>query len=362
MRTEEYLRTAHAFAQAGVDGEAWHGALESLASLTRSSFGELIAFKADVPMLYISGTEEAFLRDFQAAGAYDHRVNPKLAVSLDAEPMQVFGDREYEEILPFLRSEAYLDLTYKYDMQYGCQTTLYRSNDVMVGLTALRTRRDGRMDSDSAAAFAAIAPVVLSAVKTQVALGQQSLVSIAGGLEHAGIAAFLCDANGRVQAMTGRGERLAVEARVLTVRQNQLAAIDAQDERRLRGALAGVLRTGLTDSGTEVLAMGPPGRQCAVHVRALPVVPWDLTFLPRVLVIVREGPRTPSAQLLRIAFGLTTAEAEIALALASGQSRELIAFERRVTINTLRQQIKTILAKVDVSRETELVLAVQGLG
>ena len=26
------------------------------------------------------------------------------------------------------------------------------------------------------------------------------------------VAAFLCDANGRVQAMTGRGERLAVEA------------------------------------------------------------------------------------------------------------------------------------------------------
>ncbi|MDB5425131.1 MAG: transcriptional regulator,LuxR family, partial [Phenylobacterium sp.] len=112
----------------------------------------------------------------------------------------------------------------------------------------------------------------------------------------------------------------------------------------------------------ETVLIGPEGGRAVVHIRALGADDWGLRFRPRLLVIVRQGPARPSPEVLRFAFGLTLAEAEVALALASGQPRELIAAHRDVALGTLRQQVKAIFAKVGVSREAELIVAVHGLG
>lgn len=313
-------------------------------------------------MLGISEVPEEVYPEFLAAGAYDLGVNPRIAAAAAAAPMQVVGDGEYDALAPRLRIEPFMDLVLKYDIQHGCQTTLHQDTNVLIGLTAMRSQKEGRIDADGTAAFAALAPHALAAVRTRMALGDQSLRDIAHGLEYAGVAAFLCGLDGAVLAMTGRAESLATEGGLLSVRRRRLSAIQPHDDLELRRALARVAVSGPAGGATEALVIGNDGRRAAVHIRALPATSWDLVFQPRFLVIVREGPRTPSAQLLRIAFGLTTAEAEIALALASGHPREAIAVRRGVTINTLRQQIKTILAKVGVNREAELVLAVQGLG
>lgn len=362
MRPEEYLRAAQAFAQASVDNDAWLPALGALASMTGSRHGELIGIRGGEVSLHIADAPEAAHPEFLAADAYDPRVNPRIAAAATAAPMQVVGDREYDALAPRLRIEPFMDLVLKYDIQHGCQTTLHQDANVLFGLTVMRSQKEGRIDADATAAFAALVPHALAAVRTRMALGDQSLRDIATGLEHAGVAAFLCGLDGAVRAMTGRAEALAAEGRLLSVRRNRLSAIRPHDDLQLRRALSRAAASGPTGGATEALVIGHNAHRAAVHVRALPATSWDLVFQPRFLVIVREGPRVPSEQILRIAFGLTIAEAEIALALASGHPREAIAIRRGVTIGTLRQQIKTVLAKVGVNREAELVLAVHGLG
>ena len=134
------------------------------------------------------------------------------------------------------------------------------------------------------------------------------------------------------------------------------------DDLQLRRALARAAASGPAGGATEDLVVGRDDRRAVVHIRALPATNWGLVFQPRFLVIVREGPRPPSADILRLAFGLTPAEAGIALGLAAGHPRAAIAVRRAVTLGTLRQQIKTILGKAGVNREAELILAVHGLG
>ncbi len=54
--------------------------------------------------------------------------------------------------------------------------------------------------------------------------------------------------------------------------------------------------------------------------------------------------------------GLTSAEIEIAFALGQGLPRSVIAEQRGARIGTVRQQIKSIFAKLGINREAELIM------
>ena len=364
MCAKTYLEAVEAFAEAGLDGAAWPAALAILASATHSDHAELIGIGPKGLSFSVAPLSREAYREFEAAGGYSPHVNPRIAAAQRAAPLQVVGDREYDEVAPLLRSDAaYMDVVRKYDLPpHGCQTTLLLEPDLLVGLGAMRTRREGRIDADATAAFAALAPHALAAVRTRLALGNRSARDMATALEHAEVAAFLCDGDGKVQAMTARAERLALESRLLTVHQRRLTAARRADGQAFERAMARVLTAGQLPAAVETVLIGPEGGRALVHLRALAEPDWGLPFRVRLMVIVRQGPRKPSAEVLRLAFGLTQAEAEIALALAAGQPRDLIAAHRTVAIGTLRQQVKTIFAKVGVTREAELIVAVHGLG
>jgi DNA-binding CsgD family transcriptional regulator len=55
-------------------------------------------------------------------------------------------------------------------------------------------------------------------------------------------------------------------------------------------------------------------------------------------------------------LSLTAAEAEVALALCDGQSRDTIAARRGVSPETVKAQVKSLYQKTGCHRETELVL------
>jgi len=70
-------------------------------------------------------------------------------------------------------------------------------------------------------------------------------------------------------------------------------------------------------------------------------------------------PSSPPARLLIDLFGLTRAEAEVAVALAGGVSAEDVARTRRVSLDTVRSQIRTVLRKTGASglRDFERIIA-----
>lgn len=60
-------------------------------------------------------------------------------------------------------------------------------------------------------------------------------------------------------------------------------------------------------------------------------------------------------------FGLTPAEARLAVTLASGVAVKTIAAQRRVEVSTVRTQLRSILAKTGTNRQAELVRVLLGL-
>lgn len=59
---------------------------------------------------------------------------------------------------------------------------------------------------------------------------------------------------------------------------------------------------------------------------------------------------------LKDLFSLTTAEIEVAVSLRAGLSLTEIAAARRVSIETVRSQIKSILQKTNTRRQGDLIL------
>jgi DNA-binding CsgD family transcriptional regulator len=102
------------------------------------------------------------------------------------------------------------------------------------------------------------------------------------------------------------------------------------------------------------------GLVCELH--ALPARDWNFGAAPTVLVSLRrvDGGHA-DLTLLQQALDLSPAEAEIAMLVAQGLSRDEIARRRWVSSETIATQIKAIFRKSDLRRQTQLAALVARL-
>nr|WP_186329800.1 helix-turn-helix transcriptional regulator [Variovorax boronicumulans] len=102
-----------------------------------------------------------------------------------------------------------------------------------------------------------------------------------------------------------------------------------------------------------------PAGDGAAHRLALAAAPAAFDSGSEALVLVRIAPdrqRKPlQTELLRLAFGLTAAEAGVLASLADGLTPTEHAARQGVAISTVRTQIAVLMAKMDCSRQVDLV-------
>lgn len=205
-----------------------------------------------------------------------------------------------------------------------------------------------------------VAPLVPAGARTQMAL--ESVAMLAGAMDALSIPAFICDGAGTVRSLTTTAETLVRSDRGLSLKSNRLCADNVLESQAIDDAIAAaalahsqagnpVHRTIVVRSGR---AESPP---LVLEVIPLPRPEHELDLAPRVLVVAR-GTRVQTerrAAVVQAAYALTAAETQIAMQLGAGETPQAIAAARGVAVGTVRAQIKTICAKLGVSRQTELV-------
>jgi len=72
-------------------------------------------------------------------------------------------------------------------------------------------------------------------------------------------------------------------------------------------------------------------------------------------------PQAPPIELIQCLFDLTPAEARVARSLATGQTVEDIASERRLSVNTVRTQVRGVLEKTGCNRQAEIIAILTGI-
>lgn len=363
---EHWMAVTDSLYSAAIDGQGWYPALEGLARATGSESGQLIGLGADaaVPFNIITNLDPDWQETFATAGGGNPAINVRVGNGLPAPVLQVMAETDFtypESHAHDPQCREFEDFMQRCDRPFICLAVVERQQDMLIGLAAVRSKRDGRITQQQRAAFTSLAPHVRAAVRMQLALEGQGTSLLVGAMEALSIPAFVCDGAGRVQALTPAAEKLAGMGRGLQLRKGHLYTTLAEDTRTLNDAIAA--------AACGYVAGGPPTfRTVVVHdgdakslslvldVIALPNRAYEFSFTPRVLVVAR-GERHADARkaaILQAAYALTAAETDVALQVARGRTADVIAQDRGVSIDTVRSQIKTILTKVGVHRQIEL--------
>lgn len=345
-----------AFRRAALESGPWVEALRAMAVAVGGNHGQMIGIgaAAAVPFNWISDIPEDALAEFVAMNGADPRLNPRVRAGLSAPELQVLAESDFATPDLLKATPIYTDLFARYDIPFIALSRLTTTHDVMVGLSVMRSRKQGHIEDRERRIFRAIAPHARAAVSTRLALEHRGAALVAGALEAVSAAAFVLDFSGRVGAMTPAAEALLTGPHArLRLAGRRLQGRTQQDDAALARFVAEALRG---DPGPPMVALRNGGPPVVLEAAAAPPVEHGLGFAPRVIVIARSGVETPKqGAALKLAFGLTPAELAVATALQRGLSPDEIAAERGVSIETVRSQIRGLMTKTDTRRQSELV-------
>ena len=197
----------------------------------------------------------------------------------------------------------------------------------------------------------------LGFLEAQAQTGFAALEALALGVVVATADGAIVFANAAAEALAHSDDGLRLGGRLSGV-----GAVQPLEAQALRGLVYAVTYGGAGGMLRVTRRTQPP---LAVLVAPLPTRLHPATGLTRSLALVlitdpADGP-VLAAQALQQLFGLTAAEASVALALAAGRSAEEIAGERAVSLPTVRTQIRQILAKTGALHVRDLVRLLAGL-
>ena len=353
------------FQDAALDPSQWITVLQELADATGSVRAQLVGLGSDLASRFYwpTAVEPGQLDDFIRIEGYSPEINYRIAADAGSDELAVVHEAHYDQARLTLRREDYVDYCEQYRIPWGCQAALVRDADTLVGLTVLRSRDDGRTDEAQRQVFAEAARAARNAVRMQRAIERQGLTLLAGTLEAMTLPCLLLDELGRIGAMTSSAERLFVHKPILRAVDDRLCSRTTEDSRRIDLAIRSVLDPEGTAHVRVPVYRSPPMPELVLDFYALPPREWALAFVPRVLVSIRD-PRSNTrngSNILVGAFGLTPAEAQVALHLGEGHPRERIAQARGVSLETLKVQLKRIYHKTGCTREAELVVLINAL-
>jgi DNA-binding CsgD family transcriptional regulator len=176
-------------------------------------------------------------------------------------------------------------------------------------------------------------------------------------LDQLAVGVFITDGGGRPVGMNLAAERILQHNDGLLIRHGQLGARRVFESTKLAMliAAAAVAEQSGTAPGRMTVGRGADQLEYLVTVAPLGIEsPGFGAPLAMVLVAV-PGEPSPSERDLAEFFGLSPAESRLAAALMTGQTLCDIARRFDLQVTTLRTQLSTILRKVGVKRQADLV-------
>ncbi|MGE0802171.1 MAG: helix-turn-helix transcriptional regulator [Lautropia sp.] len=286
--------------------------------------------------------------------AYYRRVHPIIPLVLARHRARIVRYSDLLSVREFRRTEFYTDFSRVVDTVHVMgmpQLSIGAGTAAEIGVHRGASRHDfSRRDIRR---LEALVPHLQRALQLRRRLGPRLQTNVGlAALEAFAFGCIICDRSGRVRFANSAACALEADGRIaLASSRHGFGAVDPAESRRL-AALIG--ETAIGGSGGAMVLGTARGARLFVLVAPLPA---RFRGQPgEVLVTLRSESSAPpfDADGLRMLFGLTPAEARLALALAAGRSIAEIGAEHRVTENTLRTQIASVLRKTDTASQREL--------
>lgn len=286
----------------------------------------------------------------------------------DPRPRIVQGD----ELLPnqgLLRTDLYRDLLQPRGYRYSTLMLLSLSLRRVEVITIWRSVDQGPMDDDSNHLLQLLFPHIQNALQIRQLFGvtQQRLAGAEAMANASSTATLLLTRDGRVLHSNDAAQSLLRQSSALTLHNGTLLPTQPRFKDPLRQLFidaAAPISPLLKSGSAHALALPRGSGLQPLHLLATPLPPRHRGSSHADLVLFITDPDQVVSfpdDILRSLYNLTPAQTEVANGLLSGYSLEEIASLRRVSLGTVRQQLKAILQRTNTSRQSDLIRLLMAL-
>ncbi len=353
---------------AALTANAWQPMLQSLVDLVGGNHAMLFArdpARADASVAKSAGMDESAFARFlspEAAGWIEPSVRavPSGAVVIRS---RLVSDRDFE------RSDFYNDFVRPAGGFHGLGFG-HEMPTLSAFFAVCRRRQAGDFEAKDAAMLQTLSPHLALALQVRRRLHATDL-GAAGAwatIDRLGAAFMIVDAKAAVVFASDAAVRLFRDGRGLHLDRDGLCSTDAAASRTLRRLIAGSAGA-LNGSASGVVEL-PYRERRALRIAVTPFRPEHIGLdtgwhaRPLALLVVTDPAQEHDArkEQLRRRFGLTPAEAEVAMEIARGDGRKAAAARLGIAVSTARMHLTRIFEKTGIRRQAELVRVVLELG
>lgn len=306
--------------------------------------------------------EELFFQEFASADeipAVDYfRTHPDREFAIDED----FSADVYKRFAHFY------DFVGKFDATHRVGHRFVRDDDLAGTLWILRSRKIGPADRTDLERLEALAPHVRHGLEIVRTLGAQGSAgeAIVSAMESLRTAAVIVDWNCRILRVNAAFETLAAKETHILAAGRVLRAQMRPEHRKLANSIWNATRSVDGIRASNVFLGGQKAEE-VYQATIAPMVDPERFLLPaRNFALVLFKPAGAAKTVLppeaRLFFGLSDAEADIALAIAGGQTLPEIASRRRTSTETVRAQAKAARDKLGLARNIDVARMIQDLG
>ena len=241
---------------------------------------------------------------------------------------------------------------------------MYEDEDTTVLLGIHRGPGSERAAAQFNASVRALMQPLARATRLHVAFRRmgRALSAAQQALQYLAVGVVLTDAEGHVLEANALAAEILDRKDGLQIRDGRLTATRAFEATKLAASIAGQPQAGTSDDGHVLIGRQGGARPHAVTVARLDGGEGARSERIAMVLIVNPDWQTPSERSVAAFFGLSPAESRLAAALMKGRKLAEIARDSGVEVTTLRTQLSSILRKVGVERQVDLVRVLSSIG
>ncbi len=362
-RTDSIVRLVDSIYEAALEPQRWEGILKTICQLVRASKATLY-WKADgspdFNLFCTHGIEQewisAYAQHYAALDEWRIRRAKNRQDDIFTGEMLIPG-RELR------RSEFGNDFL----LPQGCDQLL--CVDLAGGtplesfLSHFRTQHEPEFDKRQTQVLRTLHPHVQRAIRTSWRFADKLKDASAGyaALQRLNFGVLLTTSDGRVLFMNAAAESMIQDQDGLRIIGGRIQGCRGDETSRLASLIASASPSRNIERariGSEMsIAKERSGQAYSLSVTPLYRMQTPDANRATVLILISDPLRSPTlpAMRLQLLYKLTPAEARLAMALARGASLQTFATERKLSVNTVRFQLRQVLEKTDTKRQAELV-------
>jgi len=345
----------------------WQNVLRLISRMTRSTAASLVYCdngRNKVRLAFSAGWAEPILNEYNEHWG---RLDPMFELNRQMVPIgvakachQIVPDRTELES----RAPEFYDWFKKHGGYYIARATLFEEGDRQAAITLHRGMEQGKWSNRRMQLLTELVPHIQRAVKIQrqfARLGTQEN-ALQTGLDKMVIGVVLFDRDGKIVHLNPMASAIIKKHPAVKLMGDRLIATHPEDGRKLNLLLTVAARQTATDDQPKALGLRCTSNRNILPVLISPVQPVANLCDPEANRIrtamyfsdpLRSHPMSPDT--LIETYGLTAAEAWVAISVANGLSMEELAEQSGTSINTARSQLRSIFRKTNTSRQAELV-------